>query len=96
MLIDAHFVSFSILFSFFFLWWFLFSLFSRLQTSHLLALSVLIKKEKIVYEFGSSLETGEDLFELITMPFKLDSWAGFCAGAVSLRLFFVSICSKMY
>lgn len=40
-------------------------------------MSVLIKKEKIVYEFGSSLETGEDLLELITMPFKLDSWAGF-------------------
>ena len=37
----------------------------------------LLKKKKIVYEFGSSLETGEDLLELITMPFKLDSWAGF-------------------
>ena len=37
----------------------------------------LIKKKKVVYEFGSSLETGEDLLELTTMPFKLDSWAGF-------------------
>ena len=62
------------------------------------ALSVLIKKEKkIVYAFGSSLETGEDLLELITMPLKLDSWAGFVLEQFLLDCFLLVLySSKMY
>ena len=75
MLIDAQFVHFQ--FSFLLFWWVLFLCFrARKLITYWLCL-FLIKKKKIVYEFGSSLETGEDLLELITMPFKLDSWAGF-------------------
>ena len=88
------------LFQFYFLFFFFggccFLCFRACKLPTYWALSVLIKKEKIAYEFGSSLETGEDLLELITMPFKLDSWAGFVLEQFSLRLFFVSICSKMY
>ena len=42
------------------------------------------------------IETGEDLLELITMPFKLVSWAGFVLEQFLLDCVFVSICSKMY
>ena len=73
MLIDAQFVHFQ--FSFLFFWWVLFLCFRARKLITYWALS--IKKKKVVYECGSSLETGEDLLELITMPFKLDFWAGF-------------------
>ena len=94
MLIDAQFVHFQ--FSFLSFWWVLLLCFALADLPPIGLFLFLIKKKKIVYEFGSSLETGEDLLELITMPFKLDSWAGFVLEQFSLRLFFVSICSRMY
>ena len=90
MLIDAHFVSF------FFFGGFCFLCFHACKLPTYWAWSVLIKKKKIVYEFGSSLETGEEPFRADYHAVQVRFLGWFCAGAVSLRLFFVSICSKMY